>query len=108
MEKYVVDTSALIEKAISHLIKNKEIKGTILIPNAVISELEHQANRGLEIGFIGLEEVQELHKLKVKVEFVGDRPNEMQIRFAKSGEIDALIRELAFQNKATLITADKV
>ena len=106
--KYVVDTSALINKAVTTLIKDKEIEGTILIPHAVISELEHQANKGLEIGFIGLEEVQELHKLKVKVEFVGDRPNEMQIRFAKSGEIDALIRELAFQNKATLITADKV
>jgi len=108
IKKYVVDTSALINKAITSLIKSKEIKGVILIPHAVVSELENQANKRLEIGFIGLEEIQELHKLKVPVEFIGGRPNETQIKFAKSGEIDALIRELAYVNKATLITADLV
>ncbi|MFH1591928.1 MAG: PINc/VapC family ATPase [Candidatus Woesearchaeota archaeon] len=108
-KKYVVDTSAIIEKAVTELIKKKKIAGTILIPNAVIAELENQGNRGLEIGFIGLEEIQEIRKSKkVKLEFVGDRPNELQIKFAKSGEIDALIREIAFKEKAILITGDFV
>lgn len=108
-KRYVVDTSAIIEKAVSELINKKEIGGTILIPNAVIAELENQANRGLEIGFIGLEEIQEIRKSKaVKVEFIGDRPNELQIRLAKSGEIDALIREIAFKENAVLITGDLV
>lgn len=108
-KKYVVDTSAVIEKAVTTLHKKKQIKGTILIPHAVISELENQANRGQEIGFIGLEEVQEIRQTKnLNLEFTGKRPNEMQIKFAKSGEIDALIREIAFQEKATLITGDKV
>src|SRR3989338_1659858 len=111
MKKYVPDTSVIIEKAVSKLIKEKKIKGKILIPHAVVSELEAQCNRGLEIGFLGLEELQELQKLKskdVEVEFIGERPDEHQIRFAKSGEIDAYIRGLAFLQKATLITADKV
>ncbi len=110
-EKYVIDTSILIEKLVSKMIKNKEIKGAILIPHTVVAELEHQANRGQEIGFLGLEEIQEIRKLiskEVTLEFLGDRPTETQIKYAKSGEIDAYIRELAYKEKAVLITADLV
>ncbi len=106
-EKYVLDTSAVIEKIASKLIKKKEISGTILIPRAVVSELENQGNKGLEIGFIGLEEIQELRKL-TKLEFVGKRPTIDQIKLAKSGEIDAAIREIAVKENAVLITADLV
>ncbi|MBI2498729.1 Flp pilus assembly complex ATPase component TadA [Candidatus Woesearchaeota archaeon] len=109
MMKYVVDTSAVIEKAVTRLSSEKKIEGTVLIPNAVIAELENQANKGLEIGFLGLEEIQEIRKLKkIKLEFIGARPNEQQIKFAKSGEIDAFIREIAYKEKAKLITGDKV
>lgn len=112
MAKYVLDTSVIIEKIASDLIKKKELKGTIIIPHFVIAELENQANRGLEIGFIGLEEIQEIRKIgkknKVELEFYGQRPTEHQIKFAKSGEIDAAIRAIAVEQKATLITADKV
>ena len=97
-KKYVVDTSAVIAKVVTGLIKENNIDGTVLIPHAVISELEYQANKGLEIGFIGLEEIQEIKKSKkVELEFVGERPKEAQIRLAKSGEIDAMIREIAYQ-----------
>lgn len=109
--RFVPDTSVIIEKAVSKLIKEKKISGTILIPNAVVSELENQANHGQEIGFLGLEELQELQKLKskdIEVTFIGSRPTEFQIKMAKSGEIDAYIREIANQEKAILITADKV
>src|SRR3989344_2839943 len=108
MKKYVLDTSAVIEKAVTQMHKKGKIDGTILIPHAVVSELENQGNKGLEIGFIGLEEIQEIRKLDLKIEFVGERPNEFQIRQAKSGEIDALIRNIAHAEKATLITADLV
>jgi len=47
-------------------------------------------------------------KSRVKVRFLGERPNQHQIKYAKSGEIDALIRSIAVQEKAVLITADKV
>lgn len=107
-KKYVVDTSAVIQKVVSQLHKEKKIEGSIIIPNAVVAELENQANKGLEIGFIGLEEIQDIRKLKFNIEFLGERPNEFQIRQAKSGEIDALIREIAHNEKAILITADKV
>ncbi|HLC73523.1 MAG TPA: PINc/VapC family ATPase [Candidatus Nanoarchaeia archaeon] len=112
MTIYVVDTSVIIEKIVSKLVKKKEIEGTIVVPNAVVAELEAQANRGLEIGLIGLEELEELQNLHkeniIEIKFVGARPTPSQIAYAKSGEIDALIREIAFNENATLITADRV
>ena len=110
--EYVLDTSAVIERLTSKLIKRKELEGTIIIPNAVIAELEHQANQGQEVGLIGLEEIQELQdffkKEVIKLEFSGERPTAQQIKFAKSGEIDALIRTIAYNKGAVLITADRV
>ena len=110
-KNYVVDTSVIINKFLPGLIE-KGLKGKLMIPNAVIAELENLANKGREAGFIGLEEVANLHNLKKKhdliISFVGQRPDIKHIKYAKSGEIDALIRGLAFKNKATLITADLV
>lgn len=110
-KNYVADTSAIINKFVSSLIK-KGLQGKIIISNAVIAELENLANKGREEGFLGLEEIAGFHKLKyrypIQVYFEGTRPSEMQIRYAKSGEIDALIREIARKNKAILITADLV
>lgn len=110
--EYVLDTSAVIEKIASKLISKKEIDGTIIIPNAVIAELENQANQGQEIGLIGLEEIQHLQdfakKELIKLEFSGERPSAQQIKFAKAGEIDAIIRTIAYNKGAILITADKV
>jgi len=110
-KNYVIDTSAVINRFISHLIK-KGLNGKIIIPNAVMAELENLANKGREEGFVGLDEIASFHKLKhnfpVQIYFYGNRPNEMQIRFAKSGEIDSVIRDAAIKNKAILITADLV
>ncbi len=43
-EVYVVDTSVLIERQVSELIRKEKIEGKIIIPLAVLAELEHQAN----------------------------------------------------------------
>lgn len=110
-QTYVVDTSIAVNQFIRKLVK-KGLKGRIIIPNAVMAELENLANKGNEAGFKGLEEISGLHQLKryfrFSVYFEGLRPNEHQIKFAKSGEIDALIREIAIKKHATIITADLV
>nr|HML25535.1 ATPase [Methanomethylovorans sp.] len=50
------DTSAIIDGAISSRVKSGEYAGIqVIVPEAVVAELEAQANRGLEIGFKGLE-----------------------------------------------------
>src|SRR3989344_5760488 len=111
--KYVLDTSVVIEKVISKQITSGQLEGEILVPRAVLAELENQANSGQEIGILGLEELQELQSLakqeKIILTFIGDRPKIDQIKMAKlGGAVDSLIMELAYNEGATLITADKV
>ncbi len=112
-KSYVLDTSVIIEKAISKMINEKKLSGKIIVTRATLAELENQANEGQEIGFIGLEEIQELQKLtkqgKIQLSFLGTRPTISQIKYAKiGGEIDAVIRDIAYNEGAILITADRI
>ncbi|WP_302082295.1 PINc/VapC family ATPase [Salinibaculum rarum] len=86
--------------------------GTIVVPEAVVGELEAQANDGRQTGWEGLEELQRLVALDedgtVDVEYVGRRPEAIEKRDAGEGEIDALIRDIAQDRGATLLTSDDV
>jgi ATPase len=113
ISKLIPDTSVIIEGLVSRKIEEGFIMPeTILINEAVIAELEHQANENKETGFIGLDEINNLSKLaeknKFKIEYVGKRPEASEIKYAKLGEIDSMIREIAQNVKGTLITADRV
>lgn len=109
----VPDTSVLIDGRITSMIQAGEYKGaTIIVPEAVVAELEAQANNGREIGFSGLGELQSLCKLAedktIELKFSGIRPTLEQVKLASGGEIDAMIRNIAIENKARFITSDNV
>jgi ATPase len=109
----VPDTSVLIDGRITSMIKAGEYKGsTIIVPEAVIAELEAQANNGREIGFSGLSELQQLSKMAeektIELRFSGVRPSLEQVKLASGGEIDAMIRNIAIENSARFITSDFV
>ncbi len=111
--KIVPDTSVLIDGRITSMIKTGEYKdATIIVPEAVIAELEAQANQGREIGFSGLNELQALCKLAeekvIELKFSGIRPSLEQVKLASGGEIDAMIRNIAIENSAQFITSDNV
>src|SRR3989338_6710454 len=113
IEKIVPDTSVIIEGILSECIRNKKISfSEIIIHEAVIAELEHQANSGKAIGFLGLDEIKRIKGLSTEsgfvISFKGQRPKAADIRHASLGEIDSLIRQLAYDEDATLITSDKV
>jgi ATPase len=113
MEKiFVCDTSVIVDGRILGLVGRKEVSGTIVVPNASLAELEHQANAGKETGFAGLAVLQKLNALAkeqgMQISYQGSRPTPHQIEFAKSGEIDASIRDMARMLNATLVTGDKV
>jgi ATPase len=111
IDKIVPDTSVIIEGLVSEKIKKKEIVvNQIIIHEAVLAELEHQANQNKAIGFLGLDEIERLGKLKKSFElkFSGQRPKAVEIKYASLGEIDSLIRQLAYDENATLLTTDKV
>lgn len=110
--RIVPDTSVIVDGRITKIVQ-EEFKGCeVVIPEAVVSELENQANRGRETGFNGLEELKNLQELyndgKIDLIYVGKRPTLEQISLAKGGEIDAMIRDTAQDNDATLITSDRV
>jgi len=110
-EKLVPDTSIIIEGYISDKIRKNELKTKeVIIHEAVLAELEHQANMNKAIGYLGLEEIKNLRDMKKNVElrFEGMRPRAVEIQHASLGEIDAMVRQLAWEQDATLITSDKI
>ncbi len=108
--KFVPDTSVIINGKFYELLES--MGGEVILPEAVISEIEAQANRGLLIGFTGLKELEKIKELensgKIKITFYGKRPEKWQIEKAKSGEIDDIIRNAALENDAELVTSDYI
>ena len=98
-EKVVLDTSIIIDARISKMLEAGEIKNTeIIIPLAVLDELQAQASMKREQGFVGLAEIKNIRELcndkDVMIKFVGERPSMDDIRLARHGRIDALIMKL--------------
>ena len=111
MQYLVPDTSVVIDGRISARVKSGDLAGRrIVIPEAVVAELEAQANHGRDTGVKGLEELRRLSELaksgKIELEYVGVRPNLDQIKLAGGGEIDAMIRDVALEVGASFITSD--
>lgn len=111
--KIVPDTSIIINGILSEKIENKEIKNSeIIIPIAVLDELQAQASKNQEIGFLGLEELKKIREIslkkKIKFRYLGTRPSLEDIKLSKSGRIDAIIRDESIKNDAILFTGDYV
>ncbi|MCD6476958.1 MAG: Flp pilus assembly complex ATPase component TadA [Candidatus Aenigmarchaeota archaeon] len=111
IKKIVPDTSILIHGKLSELIKSNKLKNIeIIIPEIVMGELQAQASKGRETGFLGLDEVKTIRdlsdKYKIKLKIVGQRPSFEDIQLAKSGRLDALIQDTAKKEKAVLVTSD--
>lgn len=110
--KIVPDTSAIIDGKLMEEI-DQGLEAEIIIPEFVVDEVENQANKGLEIGFTGIEEIRRLTEKAsenegISVEFTGRKPSMEEINLASSGRIDALIRDVAEEIDATLYTGDIV
>ena len=113
-KRYILDTSILIGTYIRSKIANDEItRGSeIIIPIAVLDELQSQASDNKDHGIAGLEEIRKLRELcenkGVLIQFTGQRPTLDDIRLAKKGRIDSIIKDVARENEAILLTADYV
>ncbi|HET7325218.1 MAG TPA: PINc/VapC family ATPase [Halococcus sp.] len=109
----VPDTSAVIDGRVTERVASGAFEGaTISIPEAVVAELESQANAGYETGWDGLAELERLTDLAdegtIEIEYIGQRPGEDERQSADEGAVDALIRDLAAEREATLLTSDRV
>ncbi|MCQ2977744.1 MAG: PINc/VapC family ATPase [archaeon] len=113
LKRIVPDTSAIIEGNVSKIIDDKELDfPEIIIPEAVIAELEHQANNHRPTGVKGLDEIKKLQELAdigaIAIRITGRRPTKFEKDNAKLGEVDSLIRDVAKTELAMLITSDKI
>ncbi|GIU71094.1 MAG: ATPase [Candidatus Nitrosocaldaceae archaeon] len=113
LKRFVLDTSIIIDGKVSKMIEHNELRDSeIIIPHAVLDELQAQASTNRESGFLGLEEIKRIREIgknkNIVVKFVGTRPSIEEIRLAKHGRIDAIIKDIAKQEDATLLTADYV
>lgn len=111
--RIVPDTSVIVDGQITRMVDGGEYEGAeIVVPEAVVAELEAQANRGHESGLAGLDELARLQDLakagRMRIRFAGDRPTVDQIELAASGAIDAMIRRMAGEVQGTLVTSDRV
>ena len=107
------DTSVVVDGRVSERVADGDFRGaTVLVPEAVVAELEAQANSGVEGGWDGLSELQRLADLAdegtIDLDYVGERPDAAEQGRASEGEIDALIRELAADHDAVFVTSDVV
>ena len=113
MTTIVADTSVIINGNLAQQLESGSIRNSdLIIPQAVFDELQSQASNHKQQGFVGLEQIEKLHKLSedsgVKILLKGSHPDINDIKFASSGRIDALIIDIAKQNDAILYTSDKV
>jgi len=111
--RIVTDTSIIIDGKITDLLEKGKLKDVeIIVPLAVLDELQAQASKGKEHGFIGLEELKKIRSLcekkKIKIRFTGEKPTYEDIKLSRSGRIDALIRDVAKNENGILYTADYV
>lgn len=113
LKKYVPDTSVLVDGRISQMLASGELsKCAIIVPAPLIDELQAQASKNREPGFLGLQEVKKVREMCKKdgipFDIQGRRPDLDEIKLARSGRIDAIIRDIAKEMKGTLITSDYV
>jgi ATPase len=112
-DKFVLDTSVIINGNVPEIIQDKiKQNSQIIIPIAVLDELQAQASMNKSHGVEGLLEIKRIRNeckaRKISLEFAGTRPTIEEIRLAKHGRIDAIIKDIALENDATLITCDYV
>ena len=111
--KVVPDTSAVVDGRVSERVAAGSYESvTVLVPEAVVGELESQANDGLESGWDGLSELKRLADHAddgtIELRYVGERPDGDARSHAHEGDVDALIRRVADDHDATLLSSDIV
>lgn len=108
---FVPDTSVIVDGRFSAFMEENR-DAVVILTEAMLAEVEHQANEGRSLGFAAIEELKKLRKMAdeglLTIEFYGRRPAEWQIKGAREGEIDDLIRSAALENDAQLVTGDQI
>ncbi|MFX0117438.1 MAG: ATPase, T2SS/T4P/T4SS family [Candidatus Hodarchaeota archaeon] len=106
------DTSAIVAGVFTTWLE-ENLQGSketaIFLPRPVMAEIENLANRRSTIGLNALRELRRIEEMvrlqgSSRIEVVGSRPKENELILNQN---DALIREIAKEHQATLLTCDR-
>ena len=108
---YLPDVSSIVSGALRRAVEEGKLSGRVAIHAAVVSYFEKLAQEGVYRGFVGLRELSKLREVAeksraVELEYVRDLPN--GFRWPKDVGINELLRELAYEAGAFLVTSDKI
>ncbi|MGM5481992.1 MAG: ATPase, T2SS/T4P/T4SS family [Nanobdellota archaeon] len=103
------DLEIIKEEILSKKIKNNEIKPEIIIIHELILYyLERLAKENQTTGLIGIEELERLQEMQsdygFSLQYKGRKPTSREINETKEEEIDRHVRDMAYDEGATIIT----
>lgn len=109
---YVPDISVIVDGGVTELVSTGEIKSVeVIVPEAIVLELEAQATNGQETGYKGLNELQKLREFceegLIELKFDDETEGFDRTAIAPSA-IDPIVRKLAQRVNGTLITNNKI
>ncbi|NPA85727.1 MAG: Flp pilus assembly complex ATPase component [Crenarchaeota archaeon] len=101
-ERYVPDLNAVQRGIVTRLVEQGLLYGTILLPTALLKEIEAQAKGGLASGMAALEE---LNKLR---DFEREGLVKLEVVEVKDRDVDDAVRRVAKERGAVIVTGDRV
>jgi len=107
----IPDTSSIVSGAVRRAIEEGKFRGKkMIIHSLVVSHFEELARQGTYRGLVGLRELARIRELcqksGVEVEFARDLPE--GLRWHREVSVDAVLRELAYDLNAVLVTSDAI
>jgi len=106
---YITDTTPIVAGTLRLALARGLIKGRLVIHTAIISVFEKLAKDGVSRGLVGLRELKELRQLAESegdlfIEYVRDLPE--GYRWSPDMDVDAMVRDLAVEIGACLVTSE--
>lgn len=102
MDKFVIDTSAIVEEGVLDTFEMQNEEVEVIIPESVVNDLEMWAHDGKPTGWIGLRQLKQLEQFH--------QNGQITLNYTGSGRTDSRqhARDVARIEGATLITGSKV
>ena len=108
-EVYIPDSSVIVARVLSKLLKQGQIRGRIIIPKELITYFEVMAKKGIAIGYIGLQELANLRESiseEMGIELDVIESGLREFREFNEDIINTAIRDLAKKFGAKVVTRE--
>lgn len=109
---YITDTTPIVTGTLKEALAAGRIAGRLVIHSSIVSYFERLAREGSNRGLVGLRELKRIREVadsnsdKLYIEYVRDLPE--GYRWTRDSSPDELVRELAVDLGAVLITSDSI